>query len=62
MIRHPDTLIGGGLAAGGSAGLTVQIVTQYASLGVLLLNGALALGGLYLLWLRIRKARSELQR
>ena len=49
------------MTAAGGLGLTVQIVTQFASLAAVLLNVVLAAGGLYLLWLRIQKAKRDQQ-
>lgn len=59
MNRDTDTLIGAGMTAAGSVGLTIQVVTDYAQLAVIGLNALLALGGLYLLWTRIRKAHGK---
>lgn len=55
-----DTVVGYGATAGGSLGLTVQWLTDFGSLAVILLNILLALGGLYLLYLRAAKARRDL--
>jgi len=59
--RDPDVLVGSAMTAAGGLGLTVQIVTQFASLAAVLLNVVLAAGGLYLLWLRIQKAKRDQQ-
>lgn len=60
-MNKADTVIGAGAFVGGSTGLTVQVLTSYGSLLILAVNGVLAIGGLYLLWLRIKKARRELE-
>ncbi len=56
---NTDTVAGGLATVAGSAGLTLQLVTNYANLGAIILNILLALGGLYLLWHRIKKVRRE---
>lgn len=58
-MKDPDILIGGGMVVGGGSGLTLQFATQVASLTVIALNAVIALGGLYLLWLRIKRARKD---
>lgn len=57
--RDPDTLIGWAAAATGTGGLTIQWATNFGSLLVIALNIVLAVGGGYLLWLRIIKARHD---
>lgn len=60
-MTHPshaaDIVIGATMTAIGGVGATVQIITQFGNLLVMGLNVLLAIGGLYLLYLRIRKAR-----
>ncbi len=58
--RNHDAVVGYGATAGGSLGLTVQWLTDFGSLAVIVLNLLLALGGLYLLFLRTVKARRDL--
>jgi len=60
MSRDPDIAIGSIAAAGGSAGMTMHLLADTLSLAVLSVNLIVALGGGYLLWLRIRKARKEI--
>ena len=60
MSRDPDIAIGSIAAAGGSAGMTMHLLADTLSLAVLSVNLIVALGGAYLLWLRIRKARKEI--
>jgi ABC-type enterobactin transport system permease subunit len=60
MSRDPDILIGVSAAAGGSAGMTINLLADTLSLAVLGVNLVVALGGGYLLWLRIKKARKEI--
>ena len=60
MSRDPDIAIGATAAAGGSAGMTIHLLADTLSLLVLGVNLVVALGGAYLLWLRIRKARKEI--
>ena len=60
MNRDPDILIGVSAAAGGSAGMTIHLLADTLSLAVLGVNLVVALGGGYLLWLRIKKARKEI--
>ena len=57
MSRDPDIAIGATAAAGGSAGMTMHLLAGTLSLLVLGVNLVVALGGGYLLWLRIKKAR-----
>lgn len=59
--RNSDLLVGAGAAAGGSAGLVAQFLTQFGSAALVGLNLLLAAGGLYLLYLRIVKARRDLE-
>lgn len=59
--RPDDALVGKAATAGGSLGLTIQWLTDFGSLIVIALNIVLALGGLYLLYLRTLKARRELR-
>lgn len=59
MTVDQDAIVGGGMAAAGSIGLTIQLVTDFAHLGVVLINILLGLGGLYLMWPRIRKRWQE---
>lgn len=54
-----DKAIGVTAAVAGSAGITVQWLTGFGNLILIGLNIVLAVGGLYLLWLRIRRARRE---
>ncbi len=61
MTRDLDTWVGIGTVAAGSTGLTVQVLLDYASVLVVGVNLALAIGGLYLLHLRIRRARRALR-
>ena len=42
-------------AGGGSVGLFVQAMTSYTNLGVTILNLALAILGLYLIWPKVIK-------
>jgi hypothetical protein len=60
MNRDPDIVIGSIAAAGGSAGMTINLLADTLSLAVLGVNLVVALGGGYLLWLRIKKARKEI--
>jgi len=59
MSRPSDLIVGTTATAGGSLGLTVQMITQFSSLLAALLNIIIALGGVYLLFKRIQKARAE---
>ena len=59
--KNQDVLFGFTATAGGSAGLFVQWMTNYGSALVIAANLLLAVGGLYLLCLRIVKARRDLQ-
>ena len=60
MSRDPDIAIGATAAAGGSAGMTIHLLADTLSLLVLGVNLVVALGGAYLLWLRIKRARKEI--
>jgi hypothetical protein len=56
MTDNGDAMAGAIATAGGATGLTIQLFTSFANLTVTLLNILLALGGLYLLFLKIRQA------
>lgn len=56
---NEDTVYGALATAGGAGGLTLQMITNYANLGVTFLNILLALGGLYLLWHRIKRLHRD---
>ena len=60
-MNDMDTWVGTGMIAAGSTGLTIQVVMSYVSFGVIGANLLLALGGGYLLWLRIKKAKESLK-
>jgi len=45
----------------GGTGLTLQWLTDFGSLLVIGINLVLGLGGIYLLWLKVRAARREAQ-
>jgi len=59
-VKDTDTVIGAGAALAGSTGLGVQWALDFGSLAVIAINLILGFGGLYLLWLRIRRARRDL--
>ncbi len=59
MSYDSDIVVGGLAAAGGATGITFQVITNFANLTILVINLLVALGGLYLLWLRIRRQRRE---
>ena len=54
-----DAVIAKGATAVGTMGITYQIIFDALSLVALLINVLLAVGGIYLLWLKIRKAKRE---
>ena len=54
-----DAVIAKGATAIGTLGITYQVIFDALSLVALVINVLLAAGGLYLLWLKIRKARRE---
>lgn len=54
-----DKTLGSVLAAGGSVGLTLQWITGFGNVILIFLNVVLALGGIYLLVLRIRNAHRK---
>ena len=60
-MKDIDTWIGSTMIAGGSTGITLQVVMNYVSYGVVGANLLLALGGGYLLFLRIKRARQALK-
>lgn len=60
--KDPDTIIGAGAAVAGTGGLTLQTLLQFGNITVVLINIIVAIGGMYLLSLRIRKARRELDK
>lgn len=59
MNNGSDIVVGAGAVVAGGGGATLQLVTQYANLTLLFINIVIALGGLYLLWFRIRKAHKD---
>ena len=59
--EQADILIGKSMAAIGASGLTLQWLTDFGSLLAVTLNILLAAGGLYLLYLRTKKARQDLR-
>lgn len=59
MIRDPDTLIGATAAGTGSIGLYINIATEIASAFIVWGNALLVVGGLYLMWRRIRRDRKN---
>ena len=61
ILPHSDTVVGAAAAAAGGAGITVQIITEYASLAVISLNLVLAIGGLYVLFLRSKAIKKTLE-
>jgi predicted exporter len=61
ILPHSDTVVGAAAAAAGSAGITLQIITEYASLAVISLNLVLAIGGIYVLFLRSKAIKKSLK-
>lgn len=59
MMPNDDTAAGIAAAVGGSGLLTLQVLTNSVNLIAAILNILLALGGLYLLWHRIKKVRRD---
>lgn len=59
-MKDPDVVVGATMTAAGSAGLTAQWALDFGSLLVIVVNLCLGIGGMYLLALRIRKARRDL--
>lgn len=59
-MRDPDILTGATWSAAGGTGLTIQYITDFGSLVVVVLNIALALAGLALIGYKIRKAHLEI--
>ena len=60
VVKDTDAVIGAGAALAGSTGLGIQWALNFGSLAVIAINLILGFGGLYLLWLRIRRARRDL--
>ncbi|WP_366556453.1 hypothetical protein [Aquibaculum sediminis] len=56
-----DLMLGSAATAFGTSGVALQWWGQLGSLLLVGLNVILACAGLYLIWLRIRKARLELE-
>lgn len=54
-----DNIVGGAAAIGGPTFIWLHLSIQFGSLVLVILNTVLAVGGLYLLYLRVRKARKE---
>lgn len=57
-----DTGVGTVATAIGSAGVTTQLATEVLSLTVVVVNLVLALGGMYLLYRRLKKMHQGEQR
>jgi len=57
--RDVDAAIGAGMTAAGSTGIGVQWLLDFGSLTVMAINFVLGIGGLYLLYLRIRSAKGQ---
>ncbi|MDF2097324.1 hypothetical protein [Aquibaculum arenosum] len=57
-----DLMLGSAATAFGTSGAALQWWGQLGSLLLVGLNVILACAGLYLIWLRIRRARLELER
>ena len=53
---NQDTSAALAATAAGGAALTLQMLTNYANLGATVLNILLALGGLYLLWKKVKRS------
>lgn len=56
-----DKTLGIVLAAGGGTGLTIQWLTNFGNVILIALNVILAIGGIYLLFLRIRRAHRQMR-
>lgn len=52
--KSSDGIVGAGLAVGGTAGFTVQALTEWVNLIVTFGNAFLVLGGIYFMYLRVR--------
>jgi hypothetical protein len=59
VTKDPDAVVGGVAAAAGAAGLSIQALTQGLNLAVVCINLLLGLGGLFLLWKRIRRVQRQ---
>ncbi len=59
VTKVPGAVVGGVAAAAGAAGLSIQALTQELDLAVVCINLLLGLGGLFLLWKRIRRAQRQ---
>lgn len=58
-LEQSEKKIGATAAAVGSAGLTVQVLTDWMGLVATTLNVILALGGIFLMFHKIRRARNK---
>lgn len=59
--KEADVIVGATSTLIGSTGITFQFITNVASLGVIALNAILAIGGIYILCLRAKKLKSEIE-
>ena len=59
--RSFDQVLGWLSSAAGSVGLTVQLMTDFANLALIVGNGALVVGGFVLLYRRLQLAAAERQ-
>ena len=60
-LKDADLLVGTGATVAGSAGLGIQWAVDFGSLAVIIINFILGVGGLYLLWLRVQRAKRDLR-
>lgn len=58
-LEQSEKKIGAAATLVGSAGLTVQMLTDWMGLGLMAVNLILAVGGLYLLFHKIRRLHKE---
>lgn len=62
MQAGSDVTAGTAAAVAGFAGITIQWMTQFTNLLAAGANLTLAIGGLYLLWMRISRAHRDRRR
>jgi len=56
-MRDPDIVTGAMWSVAGGTGLTIQVITDFGSLVVVVLNIAIAIAGLVLVGSRIRASK-----
>jgi len=60
--KSSDTVVGASLVAGGATGFTAQSLVEWGSLIVTLGNVILVIGGMYIMYVRLKQSRGKNRR